>query len=224
VTADATAAAVPTRRVQVARGYHAMVAVVVLASLVGELVNVVGGHGAIDDASTAIRVLRFFSFFTVQSNILVLVSTALLAQQPDRDETWWRWLRLAALLGITVTGVVYATLLAPIHDPEGTARLTNFGVHYFAPWATVLGWVVLGPRPRIGWRLVGWVLLWPVLWLSYTLVHGEVGYNSWYPYPFVDVGAHGYGQVALNCLGITIGFLALAALFRWLDRRLAPAP
>jgi hypothetical protein len=38
------------------------------------------------------------------------------------------------------------------------------------------------------------------------------------------VGAHGYGQVALNCIGITIGFLALAALFRWLDRRLAPAP
>ena len=56
----------------------------------------------------------------------------------------------------------------------------------------------------------------PVGWLVYTLVRGALA--SWYPYPFIDVDAHGYGPVLLNCLGVA----ALTLLFALGAVRLDP--
>ena len=42
--------------------------------------------------------------------------------------------------------------------------------------------------------------------------------TGWYPYPFLDVGAEGAGSVAVTCLGVTLLFLALAAVLSRLDR------
>ena len=106
----------------------------------------------------------------------------------------WRPLRLAALVGITVTGIVYSTVLAAIHQPNGAAEVTvNTIVHYVVPVLMVAGWLLFGPRPRIDRRAIGWSLLFPVLWLAYTLIRGAIW--AWYPYPFVDVTAHGYARV-----------------------------
>jgi hypothetical protein len=64
-------------------------------------------------------------------------------------------------------------------------------------------------------------LLFPVSWLTYTLVRGVIW--DWHPYPFVDVSAHGYARVALNSFGVTAVLAGVAAAF-WLgDRRLRPA-
>jgi hypothetical protein len=63
--------------------------------------------------------------------------------------------------------------------------------------------------------------VYPLLWLVFTLIRGEG--TGFYPYPFVDVGLHGYGRVLLNCLFVALLFLALAAgatlLDRWISRR-----
>ena len=67
-------------------------------------------------------------------------------------------------------------------------------------------------------------MLHPVAWLAFTLVRGAL--IGWYPYPFVDVGVLGRATVALNCLGITVLFLGLAAVALGADRaldRAAPA-
>jgi len=48
--------------------------------------------------------------------------------------------------------------------------------------------------------------------------------GCWYPYPFLDVGAEGAGSVAVTCLGVTVLFLALAAVLSRLDDRMPPAP
>ena len=49
---------------------------------------------------------------------------------------------------------------------------------------------------------VGWSLLFPVLWMAYTLVRGAVW--GWYPYPFVDAASHGYLRVAANGVLVTL--------------------
>ena len=43
----------------------------------------------------------------------------------------------------------------------------------------------------------------------------------WYPYPFLDVNDLGYGRTLLNCLLVTVFYIALAFGARWLDGRLA---
>lgn len=171
--------------------------------------------------STGEGVERLVSFFTIQSNVLVAVSSLLLAGRPQRDGgADWRVLRFAALLGITVTGVVYWVALFGLQELTGWALFCDVAFHQVMPPLVLAGWLLFGPRPRVDWRVVGLTLLWPVAWLAYTLVHGEA--RDWYPYPFVDAAKEGYAQVAVNCVVVTALIVALAALYRWLDRRLSP--
>jgi hypothetical protein len=165
--------------------------------------------------------VRTFSFFTIQSNILAMVTSAQLAIAPSRDGRGWRVLRLDALVGITVTGVVYSTVLARVHEPKGWEQVTtNTLFHYVVPVAMVTGWLLFGPRPRIDRFTVLAALGWPVAWFAYTLVRGSI--DSWYPYPFVDVISHGYGRVALNAVVVTVVLGLVEALYwvgdRWLPR------
>lgn len=213
------------------RGWHAVIAVLVFAAIALQVAIAVRVSGTPHEVSTGLlrgaslpgRVIRVFSFFTIQSNLLCGLVSAQLAVRPDRDGPAWRPLRLAALFGIAVTGIVYSTVLAAIHQPDGTAEtLVNLTVHYVVPVAVIAGWLAFGPRPRVDRRTAGWSLLFPVLWMAYTLVRGAIW--GWYPYPFVDAAAHGYLHVAVNGVLVTLVLGAVAALFALGDRRLPAAP
>ena len=65
------------------------------------------------------------------------------------DGPFQRVLRLDALLGIVVTGLVFETVLAPLVHPTGSHCGSPSRFHYFAPWFTPIGWLLFGPRPRI---------------------------------------------------------------------------
>ncbi len=164
-------------------------------------------------STTPERVLNVFAFFTIQSNIL-LGATVLL----DRRSTLFKTLRLNGVLCIAVTGIVYHLVLAGLDELTGWAAVANFLLHTATPLLGVLGWVLFGPRGRTDLRIAGWSIVFPLLWLAFTLIRGE--FVGFYPYPFIDVNQHGYGQVLLNCLLVAVLFLALAAGATALDRRL----
>ena len=98
----------------------------------------------------------------------------------------------------------------------------NTVVHYVVPIMMVAGWLAFGPRPRIDGRTVLLALLFPALWLAYTLVRGAIW--KWYPYPFVDVTTHGYLRVALNALLVTLVLGGVGVLFAVGDARLPAVP
>ncbi|HEX3815690.1 MAG TPA: Pr6Pr family membrane protein [Mycobacteriales bacterium] len=208
---------------RVARMWHLITALVAAAALVTQLVMVARGvdvlvvNGRIPPVST--RIIRFFSYFTVQSNILVAITATTLALRPDWDGRVWRVFRLAALFGILVTFVTYATLLAPLVDLHGVSALTNIGLHYVAPLMTVIGWVLFGPRPRIDENTLMLSLIWPVAYVLYSLAHGAA--SDWYPYPFVDVTKLGYGIALRNGLGLTVLLIGVGALFRYADHQMS---
>ena len=65
-------------------------------------------------------------------------------------------------------------------------------------------------------------LVWPAIYVGYTLAHGAA--SGWWPYPFVDADALGYAVAVRNGVGICVLLLGVAALFRVLDERLARRP
>ncbi len=214
-----------------ARVWHGTVAVLVAVAIVVQLIVTARlsstppdhGVGVVMGTHLVGRLIRIISFFTIQSNVLSGVVSAQLALRPDRDGPTWRAVRLAALFGITITGIVYSTVLATIHQPKaGAETFVNTLVHYVVPTMMVLGWLVLGPRPRIDRRTLGRSLLFPAGWLVYTLLRGAVW--DWYPYPFLDVASHGYLRVVLNAVAVTVVFALVALLYALGDRRLGPAP
>jgi len=206
--------------------WHAVLFAVVAAAFVAQLVLVLRGGTDVNATGTgpppgaATRVVNLLSFFTIQSNLLVLAAAATLAANPARDGRWWRVLRLDGLLGITITGIVYATVLAGDVPLRGIEVWLNAAFHYFCPLWTVLGWLLFGPRPRITWRAVGAAFAWPSAWVGYTMVRGAV--SGWYPYPFpfLDATDLGYAVALRNVAFVLVLALAIAALLRHLDRRL----
>lgn len=215
----------------IARYWHAAVVILVFVALVIQVVIAVRVPGTPHEVGTGLlrgstlpgRIIRVFSFFTVLSNLLSGIVSAQLAARPARDGPVWRVFRLAALIGITVTGIVYSTLLAQIHQPNGFSEtLVNTLVHYAVPIMMLVGWLVFGPRPRIDVATVLWSLLYPALWMVYTMVRGAIW--KWYPYPFVDVTTHGYVRVAANAVSVVVVLGVVAALFALGDRWLPPAP
>ncbi|GAA2903508.1 hypothetical protein Acy02nite_28840 [Actinoplanes cyaneus] len=204
------------------RVWHGTLALIVLASLITQIVltatDTAPHAGPAVHETLVTRFVRLFSFFTIQSNLLLLIAIVALVRDPGRDGRVWRVIRLDALLGIVITGIVYSTILAGQVELHGAAYLADLGFHYIAPWAALLGWLLFGPRPRIDARTLAWAALWPVLWIGYTLAHGAV--TGWYPYPFTDVNSLGYPAVLVNLGAVVLLAAVLAAVLRLLDTRL----
>lgn len=208
-----------------ARRWHTLTAVVAIVALGLQLLLIILGQGVLVDTNPPTlveRLGRFVSYFTVQSNALVVVSTVLLARDPQRDGSVFRVLRLAAVVGIVVTGVVHFILLRPLLDLHGGSYVADKLLHMVVPTLAFVGWILFGPRPRVDLRSFGWALAWPVLWVVWTLSIG--GVTGWYPYPFLDAGLHGWGQVLVTCVALTVVFLGFFGAAALVDKRASPTP
>ncbi|MET0231728.1 MAG: Pr6Pr family membrane protein [Rhodanobacteraceae bacterium] len=204
------------------RLWHAVLAALVLATVVAQLVLLVQGGVDVNSADAARpalaeRFVRFFSFFTVESNLFVLATSIALVVDPERDGALFRIVRLDALLGIAITWIVFALVLSKIVHVEGLAAWINFGFHDASPVLALVGWLLFGPRPRIDARTIALAFVWPIAWIVYTLIRGAL--VAWYPYPFLDAAALGYPKVLANVAIVIVLALVLASAMRWIDSK-----
>lgn len=204
-----------------ARGWAAATVVVAVVGVAIQLLVVITGVSSLTTEPVALplRLWRFVSYFTIQSNVLVIATVLPLIRDRRHDGRIWRVLRLTSVVMITVTGLVHWFLLRPLSTLTGWEAFGDILVHVAVPLLALVGWLAFGPRPRITARTVPWSLVGPIAWLVYTLVVGAA--TSWYPYPFLDVGVRGAAPVALTCAGIAVLFAGLSTIcWRW-DRVLS---
>lgn len=204
-----------------ARIWHLLTALVALVTLVTQTAQTVLSNDPVQP-NVGLRLFDMLSYFTIQSNLLVLVAVTALAVDPGRDGMWWRALRATSTVGITVTGVVHWFLLRPLSTLTGLDYWTDKFLHVVVPLLAVVGWLLFGPRRRMDLRTVGLALVWPICWLVVTLVRGAI--INWYPYPFLDVTELGGGPVAVMCILLTISVLGLLGLMALADRFLPAVP
>ena len=168
------------------------------------------------------RVFDYFTYFTIWSNIIVVIVMTMLFLRPDRDSFWFRAVRLSALLMIVVTGIIYNVVLAASAQLQGLEVVSNLFEHILTPIATLLVWLIAGPRGWVSWRIVAASLVLPITWLVFALIRGA--FIGAYPYGFLDVATYGYGTVLTNVAGIVVFALILCVVLwgvDWLIRRLA---
>jgi hypothetical protein len=181
--------------------------------------------------SEPIRLWNVLSYFTIWSNILVTVVAYLLARDPRRDGPAFNTFRLASVVMITITGLIYALVLAKIWEPTGWQKIADETLHYSVPTLAVVGYLLFGPRPRFSLTTLWRSLIIPLVWIAYTLIrspfityteHGET--RHWYPYHFINVDDIGYGRSLLNIAGIFLLLTAVGWVYVLLDRKLRPRP
>lgn len=209
-----------------ARAWHLLTAVVATFAVVLQLVLVCQGNSVLDETSKpdlATRVIRFASYLTIWSNVLVAWSSWVLARNPGLVQgSVWRALRLNAVIVCFGGGIVHFFFLRPILNLSGGNALADHLLHQVVPLLAVISWLLVGPRLDITWGDFGPFLVLPMSWIAYTLVRGV--FVDWYPYPFIDVLENGYGVVALNAVGVGLFMAAQFALAKWLDPKLPGLP
>ena len=205
----------------VARFFFGFTALCVLAGLVIQIPLTARTDGFFD--TPLARVLNLFCFFTILSNIIVGATTLQLSLHPDTDSTVFRIVRLAGVVQIFVTGVVYWIALSDLVEYGKWESVANQLVHTIVPVLGVVGWVAFGPRGKLTPRVVVLSTLVPIAWLAFTLIRGPLA-RDWYPYPFLDVGQHGYVRVLINAVIVAALYLGIAFGALAFDRRVAGEP
>ena len=183
-------------------------------------------RGLFGESDTVGRLADWFSYFTHWSLILVVLVSAHLALRPSAPSRHHRVLLFDALLMISVTGIVYAVVLAPVAPPmEGWELLSNALQHYVTPPLAVLAFIAFGPRRWLERGLIPAALVIPIAWLAFTYARGAI--IDAYPYGFINVVELGYPMALVNTLAIVVFGIAICFVLIGIDRvmqRWGPAP
>lgn len=154
---------------------------------------------------------NYFSYFTIESNIIAFITLGIAGWFAWEGESprWLELLRGAATVYMTITGITYSLLLSDI-DVNTPIPWINVVLHYTVPTIIVIDWLVDLPKTRIPIKTSLLWLAFPLLYLVYSLVRGPI--VDWYPYPFLDPRASGYGTVAIMSVLIAVAAFALATV------------
>ena len=170
------------------------------------------------------RLEKYFSYFTILTNILVaLVLTLPLVGGGSRAGVWSRSdsVRGAVTMYAVVVGVIYHLLLRATWQPQGLQIVTDTLLHTVMPLAMLVDWLAFTPKGQLRWIDAGKWLAFPLGFGAWSLLHGAIG--GWYPYWFIDAGELGLGRTLLNLAGLLVFFgligLIVVAIDRTLGRR-----
>ncbi|TLP97412.1 hypothetical protein FEF26_07345 [Nesterenkonia salmonea] len=217
-------AALPWQSSQVARAVHAGVALLCAAGLLSslylgwtagtELPDGVGYAGGFSAGWP--HLVNQPAYFTFLSALLVCVTSALLAIQPVRTSWLFSTLRLAGVVQVIITGVVFNLLLRSGAELSGVWLFNDKVLHIIVPVLVPIVWLIFGPHGRVTARIVAGSTVLPLLWLAVTLVRGPM--LDWYPYTILDVPGMGAAGVAPYVASILLAFVAIAGVMWGIDR------
>jgi len=165
--------------------------------------------------------LRFFSFFTILTNLLA--AAALLWPVLRPEDVAARFLSRAsvrtAIAGyIVMVGVVYYLLLLGLSHRQGLSLAVEHILHSVTPLLFVIDWAFFVPKAGVRWRVGFAALIFPLAYAAWILVYGAA--SGWYPYPFIDVSELGYAQVGANIVALVVAFLLIELMLVAIGRKL----
>ena len=192
-------------------GYKLLFGLLGFSAIVTELATII--------ARGRLNPVNFFSYFTIETNILVAVVLLLSAIAT----AWGKnarldGLRAATTVYILVVGLGFSFLLAGLENTEFTAvPWDNIVLHYIMPVAMLIDLLIDRPKRAIPFKRGLMWLLFPVAYVSYSLIRGAI--VGWYPYPFLDPSHNGYAGVAVTSVGIALVEIVLAWVLAKLPAR-----
>lgn len=158
-------------------------------------------------------IIRFFSFFTILTNLMVVIYFSKLLLQKKYKPTFSlkRNNELTALtVYILIVCIVYQVVLRPLWQPEGLQKVVDELLHTLIPAVVLVFWCLYQDFGRLKWASIFPWLLYPLAYLGYILLRGKI--SGFYPYPFVDVAHLGIQKVLMNSSFLLLFFILLAAL------------
>ena len=158
--------------------------------------------------------------FTIQSNILVLLSLSFVLGYGEKDKDHFLTdpkVRTALGVYITATMLTFFVVLRQEYRTTGVLHAVHVITHYVVPLGYLLDWFFTVKIEEYPWRDSLWWTLYPLSYGLFSLVYGN--FVGDYAYPFLNLQVLTGTQVAFNLLLGILGFYILGLLFIILQRR-----
>lgn len=161
-------------------------------------------------AKGTLNPVNYFSYFTIDSNLIAIGVLIAAALNRDRASTpRLDLVRGGAVVYMSITGIVF-TLLLSNTDVDTAIPWVNSVVHELMPLVMLADWLITPPAARLPMRQGLLWLSFPLVWIVYTIIRGAI--VNLYPYPFLNPANGGYASVAVYCVAILIAMLVVSAL------------
>jgi len=170
-------------------------------------------------ASTGEIIIRYFSYFTLLTNLLVAVCCTCLLLAPTSK--WGRFFSktktsTAVTVYILIVGLIYNTILRFIWNPTGLQMMVDELLHTVIPLMFLFYWIIFANKSGLKWKDIFPWLIYPLVYLIFVLIRGS--FSGFYPYPFIHAGNLGMQQTLINALGVTALFVVVSLMFIWIAR------
>jgi len=163
--------------------------------------------------SVPATIFRFFSYFTIDTNILVALcfTFIFLGSKSRLGKLFSKPTTITALtVYIIIVGIVYNTILRLTWNPQGLQMIVDEILHTVIPVFFILFWVIFVPTEGLKYKQAFSWLIYPLAYMLYAVIHGAI--TKFYPYIFVDVTRHGYGKVISNAGLILFAIFVLSLI------------
>ncbi len=168
---------------------------------------------------------NFFAYLTIQSNTaftIVAVIAGIVAMRLPEDPTWLTTTRALVLSWTTTAGLAFGLIVwqAGLRGIPISVPWSDVVLHFILPAWTLVAWT-LGPgRHPAHWRVVPYVLLYPIVWGILTIWRGSL--IGWYPYYFLDPRQVSGLPELIGSTAIALGIFAAVATVLVLISRAYP--
>lgn len=177
-------------------------------------------------ASTSEIIVRYFSYFTLDTNLIVAVCCTfiLLGSSTYMGKFFLKpGVQTAIAIYILVVGLIYNTILRFLWAPQGLPKVLDELEHTVIPILFVCYWFLFVSKQTLQWKQIFPWLIYPFVYAVFVLIRGSIASPHFYPYPFIDVDKLGWQSAIINAFGITAVFLFISILFiaiaKWMNKR-----
>jgi len=150
----------------------------IIAAIVAQLSSSLSFAGRSSTTDTGNVLINFFSYFTIDSNVLtviiLLIGAAVLMRGAKAETHRFTVTRVAVTTYMIITGLVYNLLLRGLLVQGATVAWSNEILHVVGPMYLVIDWFLAPGRNRLAWRNALPALVFPIIWVIYTLVRGPL--------------------------------------------------
>ena len=158
-------------------------------------------------------IIRFFSFFTILTNLLVGIYFSILINSNNFKASFFY--KLFSVTSVTIyifiVGLVYQIALRHIWQPTGLQRLVDELLHSIIPVLVVLYWYFYENKNNLKYSDVWFWLIYPIVYLIFILIRGQI--SGYYPYPFVNIPVIGTSGAAINIVILIVTFGIISLIF-----------
>lgn len=162
-------------------------------------------------ASIPELIIRYFSYFTILTNLLVTVCciTLLLGPRAALGRFFGRQQTVAAItVYIVIVGLIYNTILRFVWEPHGWQKIVDELLHSVIPVLFFMYWLFFTSKTQLRWKNILPWLIFPFSYIIYVLIRGSV--SGFYPYPFINTYQLGINKVLVNSVGIALVFIIMS--------------